>query len=78
MVEISKQSRGVVKSFSPVKGFGFISCDDILDEDVYFHFSQILMEGRRVLSVGDRVEFIYKPFEDRGLRAYRIRKIDEE
>lgn len=79
---IAKQARGRVKSFNPVKGYGFISCTDNLDLDIYFHYTQILMEGRRVLSVDDKVEFLYKEFVDedgnsKGLRAYQIRKIDE-
>lgn len=70
------QARGVVKSFNPLKGYGFISCKDNLDLDIYVHYTQILMEGKKTLAVGDEVEFFYKNFEDKGLRAYQVRKIN--
>lgn len=76
-VEVVKQARGKVKSFNPVKGYGFISCEQDLDRDIYFHFTQILMDGKRVLNVGDEVEFLYKEFEDKGLRAYQIQKVEK-
>lgn len=69
------QARGIVKSFNPLKGYGFISCEDDLDRDIYVHYTQIIMQGKKVLEVGDEVEFLYKEFEDQGLRAYRVRKI---
>lgn len=69
------QARGIVKSFNPIKGYGFISCEDNLDLDIYVHYTQILMEGKRTLEVGDKVEFLYKDFEDKGLRAYQVKKL---
>ena len=75
MAEVIKQAKGVVKSYNPVKGYGFISCSDDLDKDIYVHYTQLLMDGKKVLSVGDEVEFLYKPFEDKGLRAYQVKKI---
>jgi len=76
MAKVIKESRGVVKSFNPVKGYGFISCTDDLDKDIYVHYTQIIMEGKRTLEVGDQVEFVYKDFEDKGLRAYQVKKIN--
>lgn len=70
------QARGIVKSFNAVKGYGFISCEENLDADIYVHYTQILMEGKRSLEVGDEVEFLYKEFEDKGLRAYRVKKLN--
>jgi CspA family cold shock protein len=75
MAEKIIQARGVVKSFNPIKGYGFISCTDNLDLDIYVHYSQILMEGKKTLNVGDEVEFVYKDFEDKGLRAYQVKKV---
>lgn len=75
MTEVIKQARGIVKSFNPTKGYGFISCEDNLDQDIYVHFTQIIMEGKRSLNVGEKVEFLYKDFEDKGLRAYQVKKI---
>lgn len=73
--EVVKQAVGVVKSFNPIKGYGFISCEDNLDLDIYVHYTQILMEGKKTLEVGDKVEFLYKEFGEKGLRAYQVRKL---
>jgi CspA family cold shock protein len=75
MAEI-KQARGIVKSFNPARGYGFISCEDDLDSDIYVHYTQIIMEGKKTLEVGEEVEFLYKDFEDKGLRAYQVRRLE--
>ena len=75
MAKVIKQASGIIKSFNVQKGYGFISCLDCLDLDVYVHYTQIIMDGKRVLNVGDKVEFVYKEFEDKGLRAYQVKKI---
>lgn len=46
---------GTVKWFNANKGFGFIS--DEQGNDVFVHFSALLMDGFKVLEEGDRVEF---------------------
>ncbi|WAC66539.1 cold shock domain-containing protein [Agrococcus sp. SL85] len=45
---------GTVKWFDREKGFGFIRVDGTGDE-VFVHYSQILMPGFRVLDEGQRV-----------------------
>ena len=70
-----RQARGIVKSFNAQKGYGFISCEDNLDADIYVHYTQIIMSGQKTLEVGDEVEFLYKDFEDKGLRAYQVKKV---
>lgn len=47
--------RGTVKSFSPKRGYGFIISED--GAEYFAHFSQIKMDGYKVLSVGQNVEF---------------------
>jgi CspA family cold shock protein len=47
---------GVVKWFSRLKGYGFISPDDG-EIEVFVHFSAIQGEGYRNLYEGDRVEY---------------------
>ncbi len=49
-------ARGVVKWFSDQKGFGFIEADGT-EEDVFAHFSAIVMDGFRTLKQGSEVEF---------------------
>ncbi len=46
---------GTVKWFDAKKGFGFITTDD--DEDVFVHFSEIVMDGFKKLEEGQRVSF---------------------
>ncbi len=47
---------GVVKWFSRLKGYGFISPDDG-EKEVFVHYSAIQGEGYRNLYEGDRVEY---------------------
>lgn len=72
--EVFYQSEGVVKSFNEETGYGFIHTIDEADSDIYFHFSQILLDNKKDLAIGDKVEFIYKEHE-KGFRAYQIKKL---
>ena len=47
--------KGVVKWFSPEKGYGFITPDG--GPDVFVHYSAIEMTGYRTLEKGLQVEF---------------------
>jgi cold shock protein len=47
--------KGTVKWFNSWKGFGFIKPES--GEDVFVHFSAILMEGHKTLEEGQAVEF---------------------
>ena len=58
---------GIVVSFDPRKGFGFIRSAEYRD-DVFVHVEQV--DGRVPLKAGQRVEFAAQP-SDRGLRATR-------
>ena len=47
--------KGTVKWFNAKKGFGFLSDED--GNDVFVHFSALVMDGFKVLEEGDSVEF---------------------
>lgn len=72
------KTTGVVKSYNKETGYGFIFTIDEPNKDIYVHFTNIIMEGKRELNVGDEVEFLYKMHGDLGLRAYSVKKIDRE
>jgi CspA family cold shock protein len=49
-------SKGKVKWFSDLKGYGFItSADDLCD--VYVHHTDIRIDGYKTLKVGESVEY---------------------
>jgi len=64
--------QGKVKRFNKVKGFGFITTAD--ERDVFFHFSELIMEGYKTIDEGAEVEFDLVEGE-RGLQAHNIKKI---
>ena len=49
-------NNGTVKWFNADKGFGFISNDDGSD-DVFAHFSSIMVDGFKTLDEGQKVNF---------------------
>lgn len=49
-------SKGTVKYFNEVKGFGFISSEDI-SSDVYVHYTAISMDGYKTLKEGQDVVY---------------------
>jgi len=65
-------SRGTVKWFNDVKGYGFIAAEDT--REVFVHFSAIEGNGFRTLHEGERVEFEVKTSE-RGAEAAHVTKV---
>jgi CspA family cold shock protein len=65
-------TRGTVKWFSDLKGYGFIAADG--QQDVFVHFSAIEGNGFRTLHEGDQVEFDIKKSE-RGAEAAHVTRI---
>jgi CspA family cold shock protein len=47
---------GIVKWFNDSKGYGFITPDDG-GEDLFVHFSGILVDGYKTLKEGQKVSF---------------------
>ena len=54
--EFDQMARGKVKWFNEQKGFGFITPEDG-GSDLFVHFSNINMEGFKVLQEDQEVEF---------------------
>lgn len=64
--------QGKIKKFNKEKGFGFIKLAD--DKDVFFHYSELKMDGFKTIEEGADVEFDVVE-TDRGLQARNIVKI---
>ena len=64
--------QGKVKKFNKEKGFGFIKLAD--DKDVFFHYSELKMDGFKTIEEGADVEFEMVE-TDRGLQARNNTKI---
>ena len=64
--------QGKVKMFNQEKGYGFITLED--GRDVFFHYSQLMMEGFKTIDADAMVEFELVETE-RGLQAHNIVKL---
>lgn len=65
-------AKGRVKWFNDAKGYGFIEQEG--GEDVFVHFSSIMMDGFKTLAEGMEVEFEIKT-GDKGLHATNVTKV---
>lgn len=65
---------GKVKRFNKTRGFGFIAIDSD-PRDIFFHFSDLKMEGFKTIDVDSVVEFELVEGE-RGLQAKNISKVE--
>jgi cold shock protein len=60
---------GTVKMFNKTKGFGFITAED--GKDVFFHYSELQVEGFKTVEKDAKVQFDVLD-SDRGPRAAKI------
>ncbi|MCM2377418.1 cold shock domain-containing protein [Pseudomonas marginalis] len=69
--------KGKVKWFNNAKGYGFVNADGKPDEDLFAHYSVIIMEGYKTLKAGQAVSFrtIQGP---KGLHAVDIDAVKAE
>jgi CspA family cold shock protein len=64
-------TQGTVKWFNDAKGFGFITPTDG-SPDVFVHFSEVVADGFKSLSEGQKVEFEITS-GPKGPRATKVR-----
>ncbi len=67
--------QGKVKMFNKEKGYGFITKDN--GADVFFHYSELVMDGFKTIESDALVEF-EEVETDRGLQAKHIVKLEEQ
>ena len=65
--------RGKVKNFNNEKGYGFIKTDE--GKDLFFHYSELQMDGFKTVTPGQTVEFEVIETE-KGLRAVNIKVVE--
>ena len=63
---------GKVKWFSDMRGYGFITDED--GNDVFVHYSSIIMEGRKSLDENDVVEFEIGEGKDERSQAVNVKR----
>ncbi len=63
---------GKVKMFNKEKGYGFITVEG--QRDIFFHYSELVMEGFKTIEDGAEVEFEMID-TDRGPQAKQIVKV---
>ena len=68
--------QGKVKWFSSEKGYGFISSSE-KEQDIYVHFSDIVMKGFKTLDENDIVEFDYDGEMNKAVNVHKI-SVSEE
>lgn len=64
---------GIVKWFNASKGYGFIQRES--GEDVFVHFSAILVDGYKSLNDGQKVEFEVVQGQ-KGLQAANVTAVE--
>jgi cold shock protein len=66
---------GTVKFFDAKRGYGFIQCLGV-EKDIFVHYSQIKVRGRKELEIGQEVSFRLVD-GDRGPQAEAVHVTDE-
>lgn len=62
---------GKVKSFSRLKGYGFIISEK-MNRDIFLHYTDIQGVGFRFLKAGDYVRFEYDKKERKAVNVQKI------
>jgi CspA family cold shock protein len=69
-------AKGTVKWFNNQKGYGFV-CEQDKDEEIFAHFSSIVMDGYKSLKAGQEVVFEINR-GPKGLHALNIQPSDSK
>ena len=69
--------KGKVKWFDAQLGYGFIQSEEV-DNDIYVHFSEIMMNGFKTLDEGDLVKFDYDPELKKATNVHKIEQKEVE
>jgi len=69
----SLRSKGVVATFLPRKGYGFVTGPE--GEQLFVHFSDIRGKGFRTLEAGEEVEYT-RVMGDRGAQATDVVRLN--
>lgn len=68
--------KGIIKKFDEKKGFGFIKSKDV-EEDIFFHYSALIVDGFKTILPGAKVDF--KLIEtEKGKQGRSIKEIKED
>lgn len=70
---MTERVNGLVRWFSPHKGYGFIQLPE--GDDVFVHYSEIRSEGFKTLNEGEEVEFAVKE-GPKGLQAADVVRLN--
>jgi len=68
---MSERIFGEVKWFSNERGYGFLTRDDIENEEYFVHFTSIIMDGFKTLKPSQKVSFVLEQ-EEKGLQAKEV------
>jgi CspA family cold shock protein len=68
---MSERIYGEVKWFSNERGYGFLTREDIDNEEYFVHFTSIMMDGFKTLKPTQKVSFVLEQ-EDKGLQAKEV------
>ena len=69
--------KGKVKWFDAQLWYGFIQSEEV-ENDIYVHFSEIMMSGFKTLDEGDLVKFDYDPELKKAVNVYKIEQEEVE
>ncbi len=68
---MSERIYGEVKWFSNERGYGFLTREDIDNEEYFVHFTSIMMDGFKTLKPAQKVSFVLEQ-EQKGLQAKEV------